>query len=462
MSRLQLLILWVLTLVTGFIVFAVQGNRREALASETNLKPGDTVISTADLRGYGGLKFADSKNTTTLINKEDAWLVSEKNDYPVNLNTLASAFDAVRELKIVQGLPAESKHWDRFGLNLEAEDEADRPRQLSLLGKDGSVAKTIFIGKSRESSGGQQGASAGRFVRFSGDDSGVYIVQQSFSQLNADPLNWIDKTLPKVEGILSIEMKPDNELLAPWTVTRPTAIGEFVLEGLKEGLETDPTATAPLKNLFASSSFTELLSREEVTKRAVIEESRQITIKTASGISYLFTIIPEKKDALQEAPKDGTAKKTDDRNYIVSYKLLTGPSDPAKPAEDASQADKAAYHALVSNKKMAERRYQDQKALQGRQFLVNNFVINPLLKNHHKMHKAKAAPKPSAASPAVTVPAQRPDPATFPGGLPTGATPEKEGESKPRKRIQAVTDPIAIPRLPKKEEVKPAPEKEEE
>ncbi|MDB4271217.1 hypothetical protein N9881_00670, partial [bacterium] len=142
------------------------------------------------------------------------------------------------------------------------------------------------------------------------DDSGVYIVQQPFTQLNADPLTWIDKTLPKVEGILSITMKPDNELLAPWTVTRPTAIGEFTLEGLEEGLETDSTATAPLKSLFASSNFTELLSPEEVAKRAVVEDSREITIKTASGISYLFTIIPEKKDAPLEEKKDDKAEKT--------------------------------------------------------------------------------------------------------------------------------------------------------
>ncbi|MDB4570601.1 DUF4340 domain-containing protein, partial [Akkermansiaceae bacterium] len=396
MSRLHLIILWVLALVVGIIVFSVQGNRRDALASETTLKPGDIVISTDDLRSYGGLKFADAKNTTTLVNKEDAWLIAEQGDYPVNLNTLATAFDSVRELKILQGLPAESKHWDRFGLNTEAEKEANRPRQLSLLAKDGSVAKTIFIGKARESSGGQQGASAGRFVRLSDDDSGVYIVQQPFTQLNADPLTWIDKTLPKVEGILSITMKPDNELLAPWTVTRPTAIGEFTLEGLEEGLETDPTATAPLKSLFASSNFTELLSPEEVAKRAVVEDSREITIKTASGISYLFTIIPEKKDAPLEEKKDDKAEKTDDRNYIVSYKLLTGPSDPAKPAEDASDADKAGYHALVANKKMSERLYQEHKALQGRQFLVSNFVVNGLLKHRHKMNKAKA--KPAAVS----------------------------------------------------------------
>ena len=456
MSRIHLLILWVLALVAGIIVISTKGKNREALSAETSLKQGDSPVTSDDLRGYAGLKFTDSKNTSTLVKKEDAWVVAEENDYPVNLQTLGSAFDIVRELKILQGLPAEPKHWDRFGLNLEAEDEADRPRQLSLLDPEGKVAKTIFIGKARESSGGQRGNTAGRFVRFSSDDSGVYIVQQDFSQLKAEPTSWISKVLPGIEGILSIAMKPDNELLPPWTVSRPTAVGDFTLEDLVEGLETNTTAVEPLKNLFASSAFTELLSPEEVAKRAVVEDAREITIKTASGISYLFTIIPERKDAPQEEPADDQAQKTDDRNYIVSFKLLTGPADPAKPADDASDADKAGYQALVANQRITEARYQEHKAFQGRHYLVNNFVVNPLLKNRHKMHKTKAKPKPAVTTPPIQIPLQGEGatsparrPAQLPPGFPGGAnskTAPPEGEKAPRKRITAVTKPIAIPR----------------
>tara|TARA_B110000305_G_scaffold78546_1_gene88365 strand:- start:4101 stop:5561 length:1461 start_codon:yes stop_codon:yes gene_type:complete len=459
MSRLQLLILWVLALVAGLIVFSFKGKNRESLSSETNLKQGDTVVSTSDLRSYGGLNYANDENETTLINKAESWLVAEKDDYPVNLVTLGSAFDTVRDLKIVQGLPAEPKHWDRFGLNPDAEDAADRPRQLNLLAKDGTVSKTIFIGKERESTGGQN-TSGGRFVRFSDDDSGVYIVQQAFTGLNADPESWIDKKLPKIEGILSIATKPKNELFEPWTVTRKTAIAEFELEGLKDGHETNPTAVAPLKNFLIASSFTSLLSAEEVEKRAEPKDAREITIKTASGISYLFTIVPEKKDAPVDDKEDDKKEKTDERNYIISFKLLTGPSDPAKPADDASEADKAGYQALFANKRVSEARYQEHKVYEGRQFLVSNFVVNALLKNRYKMHKSKAAPKPAAVSNPVTIPgatipgATRPN-STPPGpGIPTG-NPTKDNANV-RKRIEAVTPPIAIPQMPKKEAPKPA------
>ena len=297
-------------------------------------------------------------------------------------------------------------------------------------------------------------------MRFSDDDSGVYIVQQAFTGLNADPESWIDKKLPKIEGILSIATKPKNELFEPWTVTRKTAIAEFELEGLKDGHETNPTAVAPLKNFLIASSFTSLLSAEEVEKRAEPKDAREITIKTASGISYLFTIVPEKKDAPVDDKEDDKKEKTDERNYIISFKLLTGPSDPAKPADDASEADKAGYQALFANKRVSEARYQEHKVYEGRQFLVSNFVVNALLKNRYKMHKSKAAPKPAAVSNPVTIPgatipgATRPN-STPPGpGIPTG-NPTKDNANV-RKRIEAVTPPIAIPQMPKKEAPKPA------
>ncbi|MDE0860099.1 MAG: hypothetical protein OSA93_08075, partial [Akkermansiaceae bacterium] len=69
-------------------------------------------------------------------------------------------------------------------------------------------------------------------------------------------------------------------------------------------------------------------------------------------------------------------------------------------------------------------------------------------------------PKPAAVSNPVTIPgatipgATRPN-STPPGpGIPTG-NPTKDNANV-RKRIEAVTPPIAIPQMPKKEEPKPA------
>jgi len=91
---------------------------------------------------------------------------------------------------------------------------------------------------------------------------------------------------------------------------------------------------------------------------------------------------------------------------------------------------------------------------------VSNFVVNALLKNRYKMHKSKAAPKPAAVSNPVTIPgaaipgATRPN-STPPGpGIPTG-NPTKDNVNV-RNRIEAVTPPIAIPQMPKKEAPKPA------
>ncbi|MGJ8697069.1 MAG: DUF4340 domain-containing protein [Verrucomicrobiaceae bacterium] len=452
MSRLHLLILWVLALVAGVIVFTLKGQKNRAAQNDTDLNQGDTVFEASELRESTGLVYLNGENTSTIKLAENSWIVAEEGDYPATLGSLSRAFDAVRKLKIVQGLPATAEHWARFGLDESAEDPADRPRVLTVLGPDGAPTRSVYIGKPSESTGGNGGTEA-RFVRFSDDPTGVYIVEEGFDSLPTSSVGWIDKKLPKVEAPLRIEMKPHNELVQPWTVSRKTAGDNFQLEGLRDDLETEITGTAPLRNLMETSTFIELLSEKEVEKRAAKEDARDVIIETASGITYAFHIVPEKKaePEKKDDKKDDKEEKTDNRNYIVSFKLTSGPKDPVKPGEDATEAQKAGYQALVKNKRLEEQKFAQQKALEGRHFLVSNFVVAPLLKPISKLQKMKAPPAP--AKPAGTTPAPvAPKPNVQ--GAPSIMTPGKppEGANKPRKRIEAVTPPIAIPRAPKAEE----------
>lgn len=452
MSRLHLLILWVLALIAGAIVFSIKGTKHQASTDETTLAQGDEIVSKEALRSSGGLRITKGENTASLLLKGSSWVVSEQTDYPVNISTLGSAFDAVRGLKVVQGLTASPENWERFGLSLDAEKENNRPKVVTVLADDGSDAQTIYIGKQTEGGGGQfSGANNARFIRIAGDDQSIYIVNESFSALNADSLTWIDKQLPKVEGPLKISV--DRETGDDWTVSRKTAVGDMILEGLAEDQETVVAQTASLKTLFSSSQFIELLSPEEVEKRSAVGESRSVTVETASGITYVYSLIPEKN----EDPKDDEAEKgpaqQDNRNYMVSFKVTSGPKTPEKPAETASEADKAGYQALLSNMKGAEKTYKKHKSLEGRYYLVGAFVVNPVIKDKGTLLQKKK-PKQEITSPATSIPgtpeAPRKGSPTLPGGE-NGQAPAA-GANKPRKRIEAVTPPIAIPQIPKKKE----------
>lgn len=452
MSRIHLLILWVLALIAGAIVFSVKGSKHLSPENKAKLSQGDNVIAKDALRTSSGIRVSKGSDKASLLLKGDSWVVEEQSDYPVSISQLIAAFDAVRDLKIVQGLTATSENWERFGLSLDAEKKANRPKAVTLLAEDGSDAQTIYIGKQSESEGrNQPGAGAARFIRLSGDDSSIYIVNESFDALAPTSITWIDKQLPKVEAPLRVAV--DHEMGDDWSVSRKTAVGDMVLDGLADDQETVVAQTVALKSIFSSSNFIELLTAEEVEKRTAVGESRNVTVETASGITYVYTLVPEKRED-PEQKGDTNPVKTDNRNYMVSFKMTSGPKDPEKPAADASEATKAGYQALLANVKNAEKTYKKHKGLEGRYYLVAPFVVNPLLKERGTLIQKKK-PKQEASSKPVAIPGTPKAPVKGSSFLPGGeggsrpAAPSA-GDKKPRKRIEAVTPPIAIPQMPKK------------
>ena len=462
MTRIHLLILWVLTLIAGAILINVKGSKHQTPQESTALSQGDTVLNADQLRTSSGLRVSKGNETSSLILNEKDWVVSEQENFPVNIESLSSAFDTLRKLKITQGLPAGPEAWERFGLDESAAKEADQPKVLTLLAEDGSDDLTIYIGKQRESGSGQ--GSRGRFVRFSGDDSSVYIVDEGFDEIRTDSSNWINKSLPKIEAPLRVSVKRESG--EEWTVARKTAIGDMLLLNLPEGMETVVAQTAPLKTIFANSTFTELLNEEEVNKRKATGEGREVTIEAASGMTYLYSLVPELKDDTEEKEEGSDSPQPDNRNYMISLKITSGPKAPEVPAADASEEDKAAYQALLANMKNAEKKYAQDKKFEGRYFLVPNFVVNALTKQASELQQ-KIKPKPETPNPTpnaglpngdtpTTPPVKAPD--FIPGGP---NNPQPANGKKPRKRIEAVTPPIAIPQLPKKENVKPEESKPE-
>lgn len=457
MTRIHLLILWVLTLIAGAILFQVKGSKHQPTEENTPLSQGDVILTSDQLRTSGGLRLSKGGETSSLLLNETGWVVSEQGDFPANIDSLSMAFDTLRKIKISQGLTAGPDAWERFGLNEDAEKENDKPKALTILDEGGSDALKIYIGKQRQASAGRRGP-GGRFIRLAGDDTSIYIVEDSFGQLSTASANWIDKKLPQIEAPLSVSVKP--EAGEGWTVSRKTAIGDMILQDLPEGYSTEVAQTAPLKEIFSSSTFIELLSSEEVEKRKAAGESREVTIKAASGITYIYTLIPELKE---ETSEESATPQADSRNYMVSLKVTSGPSAPVPPAADATEADQAGYQALLSNMKAAEKAYADHKKLEGRYFLVSNFTINALTKQKSELQKKKKEAATAASSPVSAgqpVQATQPSIARQPGILPGGVTPpaRPEGGQQPRKRIEAFTPPIAIPQTSKNQD---APEAED-
>ncbi|YCM46024.1 DUF4340 domain-containing protein [Verrucomicrobiaceae bacterium 227] len=437
MSRLQLLILWILAIAAG-IIYNSQ-DTPDSITSETKLEVGDSLVSPSLVNTIDGLKISADGKTTTLKKVENRWSVVEKGNFPADINLVSRIIKNLSETKVAQGVPASAEFYNRFDLDPASPEAEKKPESITLL-KEGEDDLEIFLGKSRESTGGS-GGSAGRFVRLGSDDTGVYVTQQSFSALASDPASWIVKSLSLVEeGAIKVEVSaPGDENFKSWSVSRKSTIDDLLLDDLTEEEETKVNETGQMKTLFTNTTFSELLTAEEAKEKSAESGTREVRITDSSGSVFLFTLTPEKVEEPKGAPKDQPAT-TEPANYVMSFKVINGPTRPEAPAEDASIKDKANFEARLENMgDIAISVENNKKTYEGRFMLVTKAGLGTLLKNRADLVqvKKKEKPKTVVTTPPVAVPT--------PGSPPPGIARPAE-----KKKIEAVTPPIAVPPAPKK------------
>ena len=447
MSRLQLLILWILAIVTG-IFFFNSTDVPDSTASETHLDVGDSLVANSLVNTIDRLKITADDKTTTLKKVENRWSVVEKGNFPADVNLVSRLITNLSETKVAQGVPASAEFYDRFDLDPDATEAEKKPESITLM-KDGEDDVEIFLGKSRQSTGGG-GGSSGRFVRVGNDDTGVYVTQQSFSSLASDPATWIVKTLSLVEeGSIKVEVNaPGDESFKPWSVSRESTVDNLLLDELTEDEETQINESGQLKSLFTSTSFSALLTAEEAKEKSAEKGTREVRITDSAGSVFLFTLTPEKMAAPADAPNDQPAPAaTEPANYILSFEVVNGPTRPEAPADDASIKDKANFEARLENMgDIASSVENNKKTYEGRFMLVTKASLGTLLKNRADLVqvKKKETPKTVVTTPPIAVPK--------PNSPPPGIARPME-----RPKIEAVTPPVAVPPVPKKTPTTPKP-----
>jgi hypothetical protein len=460
MSRLQLLILWILALGAGFFYFNSKGVP-DSISNKTELEVGSQIVPSDLIETVDSLTVISGDDKASLKKIDGRWVVSEKGDFPANYDSINQIIGALREAKVAQSVVATDEYYDRFNLDPTTEEDGEQPDTI-LLEKDGKESSTIFLGKTRESTGGS-GGRAGRFVRLSNDESGVYVVQESFSFFNANPDNWINKSLtPLKEGVVKMEVTaPNDESFKSWTVSRETVRDDFIVEGLGEKEETKSNDTAILKNLLAGATFTELITSEDYKKRANEKAARQLKATDSTGTTFSITITPEKKTETKEEKKNDTTNPTPPPavDYFVSIEILNGPIKPEPVGADATVQEKAVYAERINNLAEISASVNRMRSTYGkRYFLVSETTIGALNKNRGELIQPKKEEKKpvTVATPPIRVPTPG-NKAVTPPPLPGVNTPPpsiarpKEVQNKPK--IEAVTPPIQVPPIPNKPKV---------
>ena len=274
---------------------------------------------------------------------------------------------------------------------------------------------------------------AQRFIRIPNDGDTIWVVSNTFFDMEPKPESWLDKDFFDVQKIKEVTVTP-TEAVEGWKVGRPDEVTqEFKLLDAKVGEGLDGSKLT-LTSLLSTPTFNDVVPKdktEEVMKGAVSAK-----ILTFDGFTYDVKVAKQSKDG-------------SDR-YYISFTVSADIPKERPPVKDEKEEDKKkADEAFASRKKAQEEKLAKEQKFVGWAFEVSEYTVNNLFKKRSEIVKVEAKSEPVPAPEAPAAPTPAPAPATSSAAAP--AIPELNP-----KQVSVTTPPVQAP-APAKPDIKPAP-----
>ena len=391
MNRKQFLTLIVLGLVIGGLGVYFSKKQKSSFTA-SSFQAGQKVIPDFPINEVAQLRIRKVTNEVNLVRGE-TWSVQERWGYPANFGEVSGFLKKIWDLKPVQDVEVGPSQYGRMELLSPGENQGTNTGTLVEF-KDGKAAnlKTILLGKNhmRESQGGPMGGGfpVGRYVLVP-ETKKVWLVDETFSNVEADPAQWLDKEFFKVEKVKSISVTSPNPTNT-WSLARETETGEWKMADLKDGENFEASKASSLNYALSSPSFNDVLSPEAKPEETGFNEATVAKIETFEGFNYTVTIggtnaenVHVKLDVAATIPKERSAGADE------------------KP-EDKEKLDKEFKD---KNEKLQEK-LKNEERLEKWTYLVSKYTIDPLLKPRtdflaEKKETAKESEAPANDAPPV-------------------------------------------------------------
>lgn len=398
MNRKQFLTLIVLGLVIGGLGVYFSKKQKSSFTA-SSFQADQKVIPDFPVNDVAHLRIKKGTNEVNLIRGE-TWTVKERWNYPANFTEVGGFLRKVWDLKPVQDVEVGPSQYGRMELLSPIENQGTNSGTLIEFkdNKDANL-KSILLGKShmRESQGGPMGGGfpVGRYVLVP-ETKKVWLVNETFSNIETDPAQWLDKEFIKVEKVKSISVTSPNPTNT-WSLARESETGEWKMADLKDGEKFDPTKASSLNYALSSPSFNDVVSPEAKPEEIGFHQPVVAKIETFDGFAYTVTIGGTNEDNVH-VKFDIAATLPKERNAGADEK-----------PEDKEKLDKEFKE---KNEKLQEKLKNEEK-LEKWTYFVSKYTVDALLKPRTDfMAEKKEEPK-EAAVPGEAVP---PIP-TLPGEL---------------------------------------------
>ena len=398
-----------------------KGNERKFRLnrSATSIKLREFLFPEFDVNGIKKVHIKEESGDITLAVQNDAWVIHERNGYPLDKEKLQTALLSLKYEKIRAGRRIGKDSWGKVGVNAPGKTSASGTGILVELFDDkGALKYSLVVGGQVSSSGGSSGndqvkmfgggTQGNRFVRIENEDT-IWEVGEQLPNLVTSPNQWVSKEFFDVQKVKSVEVtSPKAE--DSWKASRAEESGEFVLEAAKPGEKLD-TGKVSLATLLSNAAFNDVLSGSAAA--AMMKDAVKVKIVTFTGFTYNLQTV-------KQAGQGGS-----DKYFLTVNVSAEIPKERPAVKDEKPEDKKKNDEAFAAEKKAMEDKLANEQKLAGWVYEVSEYTVSALLKKRAEIlvpPEKKDAP-PAGADPATGKPAGLPDIKKMIPGLSPSAPP---------------------------------------
>jgi len=439
MKKIIILLAILVVLIGAALVYQKQQNAVLNTAASRGIKVREMLLPDFDVTAVKKIRVRDAKSEVTVVINDDnkSAKVIERGGYPASLDRINSTLSELYEQRIASKQQVGKGAWSEIKVQPPGEGSEGVGTQIELIGEGDKIVKSLILGEQINIAGGRSSTQfdggSQRFVRIPDDGETIWVVSNTFIDLEPKPESWLDKAFIDVQNIKEVIVTPAKPEEG-WKVGRPdVAATEYKLLDAKVGEGLD-NAKLTLSSLLSSPTFNDVVAKDKVTE--VMKDAIKAKIITFDGFTYDVQVAKQSKDG-------------SDR-YFFGIGVTADIPKARAPVKDEKEEDKKKEdEAFASKKKSLEEKLAKEQKFAGWAFEVSEYTVNNFFKKRSEIVQveAKAEPAPAAA-PGAPVPSPAPATSAAPSLNPapiTVTSPPVEIPSAPKIEIKPQADPAAPP-----------------
>jgi len=273
----------------------------------------------------------------TLRRGDKVWGVAERADYPADFARVSELILKLANLEALQSVPVAESDYGVLALRTEGDriPREEAGTKVELQDKSGQAIASVVLGKMhmtappgiRPELGG---TTSGRYVMPGGRKGPAYLVAETFSDLQASPAQWIDKTFIRPGMPRRIEAKSRDGF---WVLERESSGAPWTMEGLRKSQSLDMNKAMSLDSMLTTMTVADVPDGAEDARTKPLENDPvTLTADTFEGVRYVLTIgrgdgdnlpVRVSAEALpgESSPATDEAKKVRDEKLAAAEKF---------------------------------------------------------------------------------------------------------------------------------------------